>query len=294
MRGVPRLLFPQGPADPWRPPLKRLGIATGIVVIIAALALIGRDGHGHRDDDGLWRHRTHLTRRPGHHRLRGDALERGLPRRPRRHDTRTAHRTIPSIPGGGPLEENDARPHDRRRLRHDAPPGRRDIARQRHHVDRPCRRHRLPGGGDDERAGSRADRDHGADATRTAAWQQASIETARAVNRDPQPGRHGDTRHAYRPPAQSHRADLRRRARVRERSPAQSVRGDDRRPVVGGGGSTDRTLRRGSAGRSASSIALVRGTTRTSFGELLFNTSKPMMSSCRSPPRQFSTNLVSN
>ena len=53
MRGAPLCLFPQEPADPWRPLLKRLGIATGIVMIIAALAWIGRDGYSDADGSPL-------------------------------------------------------------------------------------------------------------------------------------------------------------------------------------------------------------------------------------------------
>ena len=115
------------------------------------------------------------------------------------------------------------------------------------------RRHRAPG-----RPGLTAIM---ADATRTAAWQQARIETARAVVVTVQPRRHRNARHAHRTRAQPHGADLRRRARGRERPPAQPVRGDDGRLVVRGGRPADRALDRG-AGRRQRARRLADGRCR--------------------------------
>ena len=53
MRDAPRLLFPQEPPNPWRSLLQRLGIAIGIVMFIALLALIGRDGYSDADGSPL-------------------------------------------------------------------------------------------------------------------------------------------------------------------------------------------------------------------------------------------------
>ena len=53
MRGAPRLLFPQEPPNPWSSLLKRFGIAIGIVLFIALLALIGRDGYSDADGSRL-------------------------------------------------------------------------------------------------------------------------------------------------------------------------------------------------------------------------------------------------
>lgn len=49
MPAVPRLQFPRGPADPRRSLLQRLGVACGIVVLIAMLTWLGRDGYSDAD-----------------------------------------------------------------------------------------------------------------------------------------------------------------------------------------------------------------------------------------------------
>ena len=79
----------------------------------------------------------------------------------------------------GTLEENRERSHDRCRLRHDGPPGRGDVAGQRRSAD-----HVVVIDPDDvavTSAGEAGLTAIMADATRTAAWQQARIEAARAV-----------------------------------------------------------------------------------------------------------------
>jgi voltage-gated potassium channel len=49
MPAVPRLQFPEGPPDPRRSLLQRLGIACGIVVFIALLTWLGRGGYSDAD-----------------------------------------------------------------------------------------------------------------------------------------------------------------------------------------------------------------------------------------------------
>jgi voltage-gated potassium channel len=53
MPNVPRLLFPTEPPDPRRSLLRRLGIAAGIVMFIALLAWVGRDGYSDADGTPL-------------------------------------------------------------------------------------------------------------------------------------------------------------------------------------------------------------------------------------------------
>jgi len=53
MPGAPRLLFPRQTPDPRRALLGRLGIAIGVVLMIAVLAFIGRDGYIDADGSPL-------------------------------------------------------------------------------------------------------------------------------------------------------------------------------------------------------------------------------------------------
>ena len=53
MPDAPQLLFPQEAPDPRRSLLRRLGIASGIVMVIALLAWIGRDGYSDADGSPL-------------------------------------------------------------------------------------------------------------------------------------------------------------------------------------------------------------------------------------------------
>src|SRR5262245_43314285 len=104
----PRVVFPSREPEPLRSLALRVGVALGLLALVALITRLARDGYRDAGVAG-GPARDERRRHPG-----ADPV----PDHPRRHDDRTAHPALPRGDGRLALEETDERPHHHRRLRH--------------------------------------------------------------------------------------------------------------------------------------------------------------------------------
>ena len=223
--------------------LRRLAIALGALVITALIVYFGRDGYrdayGDRPDQPrrrvllrhgvglhhrLRRHRPGQRHRPADHHHRGHAAAADLPHHLRRHHRRAAHRAVAAVVPDPALEDPRARPHRRRRLRHQGARRGRDAARRRRRA-RPrssSSTPTAPSSTPPRRAGLVT---VAGNATRSSVLRVAGVPLAQGDRGGDQPRRHRRPRHADGAGAGARHPHRRVGAGVGERAPAAAVRG---------------------------------------------------------------------